>query len=404
MNTLPLDASTPTAIAEFDCESGKLVLRSPSGSRQALILLRVGPDVIGQAVVPVVDGGVPPASLDAVVKSHAWRMWQLRFSDDRPALPAACASVVVCTRNRTRDLEKCLASLAPLADAGHEIIVVDSCPSDESTARLVAGYACVRYIREPRPGAGIARNRGLLAARNDFVAYTDDDAQADPSWLASLLRNFEDPAVALVTGLTMPSELETPAQIWFEITHGFNRGFERAEFDYFTQHPLGAGRVGASVNMAVRRNVLAEVGLFDEALGPGTPARCGEDHEFFYRILACGHRVVYEPSALVWHRHRRDWRSLRSALYGYGVGVFAWWTRALLVHRELSLLKVGPAYFLQHHVRNFVRSLLRSTGSPPLDLAAAELWGALMGPYAYLKSRRVTAALPRTLAEAAESV
>jgi hypothetical protein len=51
-----------------------------------------------------------------------------------------------------------------------------------------------------------------------------------------------------------------------------------------------------------------------------------------------------------------------------------------------------------------MRSLLRSTGSPPLDLAAAELWGALMGPYAYLKSRRVTAALPRPLAEAAESV
>lgn len=404
MNTLPLNAAMPVAIGELHCESGELDLRGGAGSQQALVLLRLGPEVIGQAVVPVVDGHVPLASLEAVTKSHAWRMWQMRFSDDCPAEPAARASVVVCTRNRTRDLRNCLESLAPLADAGHEIIVVDSCPSDESTARLVAGYAQVRYIREPRPGAGIARNRGLLAARLEFVAFTDDDAQVDPSWLASLLRNFGDPAVALVTGLTMPSELDTPAQIWFEITHGFNRGFERAEFDYFTLHPLAAGRVGASVNMAVRRGVLEEVGLFDEALGPGTPARCGEDHEFFYRILACGRRVVYDPSALVWHRHRRDWRSLRSALYGYGVGVFAWWTRALLVHHEVSLLKVGPAYLLQHHVRNVMRSMLRSTGAPPLGLALAELWGALMGPYAYLRSRRATAKRPRAVIEPAESV
>lgn len=404
MNTLPLRASTPVAIAEFDCESGRLAVRGAAGSCQALVLLRAGAEVIGQAVVPVVGGEVEPQGLEGAVKAHAWRMWQLRFSDDRPAAPRATASVVVCTRNRTDDLARCLASLAPLADAGHEIIVVDSCPSDERTATLVAGYSRVRYVREPRPGAGIARNRGLLAARKDFVAYTDDDAQADPSWLASLLRNFEDPAVALVTGLTMPSELATPAQIWFEITHGFNRGFERAEFDYFTMHPLAAGRVGASVNMAVRRKVLDEVGVFDEALGPGTPARCGEDHEFFYRILACGHRVVYDPSALVWHRHRRDWASLRSALYGYGVGVFAWWTRALLVHHEMSLLKVGPTYFLQHHARNVVRSLLRATGAPPLGLAFAELCGALAGPYAYLTSRRRAAARPRPVIEAAESV
>lgn len=404
MNTLPLSASTPVAIAEFDCESGQLDLRRGNACQQALVLLRLGPEVIGQAIVPVVNGEVPLASLEAVVRSHAWRRWQLRFSDDRPAAPAARASVVVCTRNRTTDLAKCLASLAPLADAGHEIIVVDSCPSDESTARLVAGYANVRYIREPRPGLGIARNRGVLAAHGDFVAFTDDDAQADPSWLDSLLRNFEDPAVALVTGLTMPSELETPAQIWFEITHGFNRGFEHAEFDYFTLHPLAAGRVGAGVNMAVRRKVLEEVGLFDEALGPGTPARSGDDHEFFYRILACGRRVVYDPSALVWHRHRRDWRSLRAVLYSYGVGVFAWWTRALLVHHEVSLLKVGPAYFFRHHIRHLMRSLLRSSGSPPLGLALAELWGALMGPYAYFKSRRTTAVRPRPVVEPAASV
>src|SRR5262249_31011232 len=159
------------------------------------------------------------------------------------------------------------------------------------------------------------------------------------------LKNFRDPMVALVTGITTPSELETSAQLWFEQTNGFVRGFCRTEFDFHRLDPLAAGRVGASVNMAVRRSVLEEIGLFDEALGPGTLCESGEDHEFFFRVLARGYRVVYEPAALVWHRHRKEWRSLRRALYGYGVGVFAWWTRALLFEKEFGLLRVAPSWF-----------------------------------------------------------
>jgi GT2 family glycosyltransferase len=298
------------------------------------------------------------------------------------------ASVVVCTRDRTADLAQCLPGLQQLADQGYEIIVVDSCPSDDSTAQLVASYPAIRYVHEPLPGAGIARNRGLLAATQEVVAFTDDDAQVDAGWLPALLRNFDDPLVAVVTGITMPLELETEAQLWFEETHGFGRGFERKQFDAHTLNPLAAGLVGASVNMAVRRSALQEIGLFDEALGPGTASGSGEDHEFYYRVLARGYRIVYEPAALVWHRHRREWAALRRTIYGYGLGVFAWWTRALLAEREWSLLKVAPEYFRQHHVRNLVKAFFRRPGHVPIDLAWAEFRGALAGPGCYLRARR----------------
>ncbi len=163
----------------------------------------------------------------------------------------------------------------------------------------------------------------------------------------------------------------------------------RKQFDVTNLNPLMAGLVGASVNVAIRRSAISEIGLFDEALGPGTAVCCGEDHEFFYRTLARGYRIIYEPAALVWHRHRREWNALRRTIYGYGVGVFAWWTRALLVEKELTLLKWGPRWFWQHHVRNLVRALLRRHGRVPLDLAWAEFRGALAGPGSYLRSRRL---------------
>lgn len=378
-----------TAVREVHLEHLESGLADLQGYERSLIVFRFRGTVVGQAWLPVKEGCVSASQLRAKLATVAWPVWQRLMEDADPVYSSLTTSVVVCTRDRTADLAQCLPGLLKLAAQGHEVIVIDSCPSDDSTARLVASYAAIRYICEPRPGAGIARNRGLLAATKEIVAFTDDDAQIDTGWLAALLRNFDDPLVALVTGITMPLELETEAQLWFEQTNGFARGFVRKQFDATTLNPLAAGLVGASVNVAIRRCVLAEVGLFDEALGPGTVSRSGEDHEFFYRILARGYRVVYEPAALVWHRHRREWKSLRRTIYGYGVGVFAWWMRALLIEKEWTLLKWAPRWFWEHHIRNLIRAILKRPDHVPLDLALAEIQGALAGPGSYLRSRRL---------------
>lgn len=357
--------------------------------QKVFVVFRLKGAVVGQAWLSVTDGCVTAAQLRNGLSPSAWHIWQrLTEESQEPEQSPPTASIVVCTHNRTEDLAQCLSRLSPLTMQGHEIIVVDSCPRDDNTARLVASYPMIRYVYEPRPGAGIARNRGLLAATQQFVAFTDDDALIDKNWLPALLRNFRDPSVAVVTGITMPSELETEAQRWFEKISGFGRGFDRKEFDAMSLSPLAAGLVGASVNVAIRRAALKEIGLFVESLGPGTISGSGEDHEFFYRTLARGYRIVYEPAALVWHRHRKDWDSLRHTLYGYGVGVFAWWTHAFLEERELTLLWHAPNWFREYYLRNLVRSLLKRPDHTPLELAWAEFSGALMGPINYFRSRR----------------
>lgn len=380
--------SARTTICEIHLEQIDQGISNLHGYEQAFVVYRLRGSVVGQAWVRVQEGSIAPAALRLELPAMAWQIWQLLMNSETGAAESVpTASVVVCTRDRTDDLANCLPGLQRLAAEGHDVIVVDSCPATDSTAQLMARYPALRYIHEPRPGLDVARNRGLLAARGEVVAFTDDDAQVDSGWLAALLPNFADPIVALVTGITMPLELETEAQNWFERTNAFGRGFVRKQFDNTTTEPLAAGRVGAGVNMAIRRSALDHIGLFDEALDCGTPSRSGGDQEFFYRVLAHGYRVIYEPGALVWHRHRREWSALQQALYGYGVGVFAWWTRTLLVERELALLKVAPRWFCKHYIGELVKALLKRPGHMPRDLAWAGLRGALVGARSYLRAR-----------------
>jgi glycosyltransferase involved in cell wall biosynthesis len=384
----PKNEKLRIAVREVHLEQAGRAPAGLDGYEEVFIIFRLWGAVVGQAWLPVTAGTVSRTSIQDHLRQAAWPAWkQLIARGSYPAQSLPTASVVVCTRDRTDDLAQGLPRLAELATQGHEVIVVDNCPSDDRTRRLVADYPGILYVLEPCPGLDSARNRGLQAASGEVVAFTDDDAVIDPGWLPALLRNFDDPTVAIVTGITMPLELETAAQVFFERINAFQRGFVRRVIDDTTLNVLAAGVVGAGVNMAIRRSAVERIGLFDEALDGGTLSRSGGDTEYFYRALAKGYRIVYEPAALVWHRHRREWAALRRTIYGYGVGVFAWWTRALLVERELGVLKLAPRWFWQHHVRNVIRVLLRRRRRLPLDLVLAEFLGALVGPPSYLRSR-----------------
>jgi glycosyltransferase involved in cell wall biosynthesis len=286
-------------------------------------------------------------------------------------------------------LRRCLNALIKLPDDGQEILVIDNCPSTDETYQLVAAYTGVRYIRELRPGLNVARNRALQEAQHEVVAFTDDDAVPDTTWLRALLKNFDNPLVLCVTGLTMPLELETEAQEAFEKYNSFNKGFTKKLYSSIKNNPLATGGVGAGANMALRKSVQQEVGFFDEALDAGTLTQSGGDHEFFARILLAGFYIVYEPEALSWHRHRRTWRETRKAIEGYGTGVYAFWTRTLFVEREFSIVRFPWDWFMDEQLPKLVRAIIRRPNAQSLSLVLAELRGCYMGPWAYFLSRRL---------------
>ncbi len=385
----------PTAIVDVDVERLPSELVGLERYERALVLLRLRDHPVGQVTLPVTHGRVDGGAIrDAALDRGRWPLWErwlLQHIAWDPVNAAGAApqtaTVVIVTHDRPDDLQRALEAVLRLDGEGHDVLVVDNCPSTDAARAIVEGYRGVRYVREDRRGASAARNRALREATTDVVAFTDDDAAPDPGWLRALLRNFNDPLVYCATGLTMPLELETDAQEACERYTPHGRGFSRTVFSGSRCNPLSVGQVGVSLNMALRRSALEHVGAFDELLGPGTPCRCGEDYDFFSRILAAGYRIVYDPAALSWHRHRRTWEELHDTVYGYGVGVYAFWTRAMLVEREWSVFQHALRWLTRKQLPSLVRALRGRNGMVPASLVFAELRGCAVGPWAYLASR-----------------
>jgi GT2 family glycosyltransferase len=379
-----------TAIRDLELMDLPAEIVDLDGYTACLVLARHEGRPVGALTVGVVHGAVTADALRDALRRAGLDVAQRRSGrparSERHGGADGPVTVAVCTRNRTADLARCLTALRQLPDDGQDLLVVDNAPATDATRHLVTTLPGVRYVREDRPGLNVARNRALREARGAIVAFCDDDAVPDRGWLRALVRNFDAPDVLAVTGLTMPLELETPAQEWFERLCRFGRGFERIVFD--RRHPAAErpGAPGVGANMAVRRRVLHHPGGFDEALDAGTPTRSGGDNEMFSRILGSGYRVVYDPAALSWHRHRRTWPELRRTLYGYRVGLYAMWTRQVFREHNVSVIRPAVLRILRHQLPELARSLLRLADSAPLDLRAAELAGCLAGPVAYAVS------------------
>jgi len=306
-----------------------------------------------------------------------------------PSAEFPAISVVVCTRDRTTSLKVCLASLLALDYPHFEILVVDNAPATPDTAGLCASLP-VRYVREDRPGLNRARNRGITEARFPVVAFMDDDAQADPAWLKSLARNFCDPTVSAVTGMVIPSELETPAQALFELAFGgMSHGIKTRRI---TRHSLDdrkllwASNFGVGTNMAFRKEIFSQTGPFDPALDVGTASGGGGDVELLHRLVAAGHILVYDPSVLVRHRHRPEMSALQRQVYNngrsFGCYLFTCWRNRTAGRWAIIqfMLKDWLAGWL-------IRRLVRP-GQFPYRLVVAEFGGALASPFAYLASQR----------------
>ena len=361
--------------------------------------------ILGQVTLPaarVLPAEVQQSAIAAKLSEEIWRdEFREQFLQasghpqpgSSPATLRLRVSVVICTRDRADQLRECLKSLDALRPRPFEVIVVDNAPTDDA-ARLVCEQHDVRYVREEHPALCRARNRGIVEARGDLVALTDDDCVVDEDWLAGLDAAFDDPLLMAVTGYVGPLEAEHPAQFLFEASGGFHRGVRRVLWDGLTDPPSVAGRVGAGANVVFRRRAFEEVGLFSEDLDAGTPAEAAGDTDLFYRLLAAGYRILFDPARIVWHRHRADERALRRLLFGYSVGVVGLALRWLVRNRDPGALRV-LAWLYGGNIAWRLRLILRRDDHRlPFRLLVAELAGGLISPYRMLRSRMSRRGIP----------
>ena len=343
-------------------------------------LLRQRRDEIGEEIERWLAGG--GAAVSNAAPAHT-----------SPNLEAA--SIVVATFDRPDDLRACLRSLAVQTTARDtEIIVVDNHPASGLTPPVVAEFPRARLLDEPRQGLSYARNAGIGASTGAIIVATDDDVVMPPDWLEKLLAPFARDDVMIVTGNVLPAQLGTRAQQLFEHYGGLGRGFVRVEaggewFGSWYREAVPTWQLGATANAAFRAMIFSHprIGLLDPALGAGSPTGCSEDTDLFYRVLAAGFTIVYEPAAYVWHHHRSDMRALRRQIYAYSKGHVAYhlktWrrygdTRALF-HLALTL----PTWQIKKLVR-----WMRRSNDYPLSLILTEIAGNLAGPWALWRAQR----------------
>ena len=300
-------------------------------------------------------------------------------------------SVVIATRDRPQLLDACLRSLLAGSYEEYEVLVVDNVPRDDATRRIVedTGDPRLRYLVEPRPGAGLARNHGLARAHGEIVAFLDDDLLVDRDWLRATVGGFHATTdVACVTALIMPVELETPAQQWLEEYGGFDKGFRRRVFDLGEHrlpdrlYPYSAGIFGSGASMAFNTVRLRALGGFDPRL-----ATAGEDLDLFLKVLFAGGRIVYEPAALVWHRHPREYEALRRTMFNYGAGLSGLMTKWSLSRPATAAAiaaRLPAAARLALDPRS--RKNAKKRRGYPKELTRRELTGLALGPGLYLRT------------------
>ena len=402
----------PIKIMDIDISSSKEIvdgLNELEKYQKLKAFIRWDNISIGYIDVPVINGFVSGEILiNSINKEHSKKislinpMTRNKFNSEK-TLPLI--TVVVCTRNRVESLELCLSSLLNLEYPNVEIIIIDNAPADYSTKNFVKNFSSeIIYISEPIQGLSWARNRAIKESSGEIIAFTDDDVVVDKLWLNEITNVFlKEPDTMAVTGLVVPYELETYSQQLFEIYGGFGRGFERKTYQWapFNKEKAskyfgGTGKCGTGANMAFRKKIFNEIGFFNPALGVGTPTNGGEDLEFFFRVIKAGFPLVYEPNAVVRHRHRKSYQELKNQLTNNGIGLYSYITHALFTYKDdrsqFLYLSIWWLFYWD------IKRLLLSFRNPqifPRDLIIAELKGSFLGLPRYLKSKKIVSRLAK---------
>jgi GT2 family glycosyltransferase len=300
-------------------------------------------------------------------------------------------SIIVCTLGNRPTLWGCLRSIIAQECHRFETIVVLNGPPDEGFAQAAAPYP-LRLLNEPRRGVCAARNRAIPEARGEILVFADDDIIARRDWLHELLKGFEDPDVACVTGLVVP---EGPVPHSAEKTARYFDGkqaqsawtLSNAESGWLRK-ALG-GPMGFGCNMAFRRTFLEKFALFPEDLGAGSMIGASDEFWMFVQVLKHGFRICHNPLAVVTHVFDAETGPQKQRMMQSYAGSVAFLLKLLA---EEKSLRGNAVRWVLAGLRRRLRRVIsrRSIASEPQELLTGpeKLRAYLRGPGVYWKSRR----------------
>lgn len=203
--------------------------------------------------------------------------------------PNPTVSVVIVSHGRPALLRRALIGVSQLFHRPFETVVIadraglDAISDLPFSDRIKTGHQAVANI-------SAARNQGVDLAAGEIVAFLDDDAVPEPTWLDHLTAPFADPEMMAATGTVLGR-------------NGISVQWGRRSADaQGVAHPM-TGRLPAGhavklegTNMAIRRSALSALGGFD----PGFSFFLDET-DLGWRLHAAGMKAGFAPLATVHH-------------------------------------------------------------------------------------------------------
>ena len=236
------------------------------------------------AATPKAIAELPPIPADEV----------LAFPEsDKPLV-----SILIPVYNEWVITHRCLWSILQYTEGEYEIIIADDCSTDETAniANYVTGVTVVRQEENQRFLKNC--NRAAERARGDFLLLLNNDTTVTESWLAPLLKLFENADIGIVgPKLLFPNgKLQEAGGIIWDDASGWNYGRaddpSRPQYNYVRETDYVSGAA-----LMIRRSLWQELGGFDEAFIPAYY----EDTDLCFSARAAGFKVVYQPSSTVVH-------------------------------------------------------------------------------------------------------
>jgi glycosyltransferase involved in cell wall biosynthesis len=238
-------------------------------------------------------------------------------------------SVIVCTRNRSAMLRRCLQAMCELdgpSTASWELLVVDNGSTDD-TASVIDTFSSrlpLRPVKEATAGLSHARNRAVREARGEWLLWCDDDALVDKQWLSAYAEAFARWPNGVVFGGPILPELEGIPPRWLTAALGSIGGAYAARDlgPELMRLTIAGDRVPYGANFAVRADAQRRF-AYDPRLGrqPGDRGVVGEESAVIEQLLAAGGEGWWVPDARVRHivpPERQTVRYLREYMTGYG--------------------------------------------------------------------------------------
>ena len=210
-------------------------------------------------------------------------------------------SVIVCTYNRASLLKNCLRSLEKQTASKkiYEVIVVDN-NSNDNTPQIVKdfskGQLNIRGVAENKQGLSYARNRGWREAKGKYIAYIDDDAEAEQDWVEQIMVFIEKNPKINVFGGPYGRFALKPFPNWLpENCFTLNLGNKEKALNFKNEWISGS-------NMIFNKILFYKYGGFKTDLGmKGSKILYGEETEFLLRLKKIGEPIYYVPKIRVKH-------------------------------------------------------------------------------------------------------